>query len=69
MARIKVFKDKSQIDTDKSGKIPSPDTVRIDRAASLASRKAHLDDILDDALDETFPASDPISIDFEPPQS
>lgn len=69
MTRSKIFKDMSRIDPDESGTIPSCDTDRIDESAQSTSKKAHLDTLLDDALDETFPASDPISIDFEPPQS
>lgn len=30
--------------------------------------QAHLDDLLDEALDESFPASDPIAIRFDAPQ-
>ena len=34
-----------------------------------AKKKAHLDDLLDEALDESFPASDPPQItDPHPPQ-
>lgn len=31
-------------------------------AASAAARKRHQDDLLDEALLETFPASDPVSV-------
>src|SRR3954451_4790824 len=30
-------------------------------------RKKHLDELLDEALKETFPASDPIAVDVDPP--
>jgi hypothetical protein len=33
-----------------------------------AVEQAHLDDLLDEALDESFPASDPIAIRFDAPQ-
>jgi hypothetical protein len=31
-----------------------------------AAATAHLDELLDEALEATFPASDPIAIDVEP---
>jgi hypothetical protein len=31
------------------------------------SRKKHLDELLDEALKETFPASDPIAVDVDTP--
>jgi hypothetical protein len=30
--------------------------------------KAHLDELLDDALAQSFPASDPIAVDFDAPR-
>jgi hypothetical protein len=33
--------------------------------ATDAARAAHIDNLLDEALKETFPASDPIAIDVE----
>ncbi|MBI2738709.1 MAG: hypothetical protein HYX38_19445 [Rhodospirillales bacterium] len=38
-----------------------------DQPAAVASERRHLDDLLDQALADTFPASDPVSIDFEAP--
>jgi hypothetical protein len=37
----------------------------IDPAFGARSKAAHLDELLDEALEETFPASDPIAISFE----
>ena len=34
-----------------------------------ASEREHLEDLLDEALDEGFPASDPVAIDFKTRQS
>jgi hypothetical protein len=39
--------------------------LKIDPAFRAASGPAHLDRLLDEALEETFPASDPIAINFE----
>ena len=30
--------------------------------------KAHLDELLDQALEQSFPASDPIAVDFDAPR-
>jgi hypothetical protein len=38
-----------------------PDT----RSAPAAKDRAHLDELLDEALEETFPASDPIALHVE----
>lgn len=41
---------------------PAPDTRPVSEHAGVKrERKKHADEILDDALSETFPASDPIS--------
>jgi len=37
-----------------------------DRKPSLG--KGHLESLLDEALEESFPASDPVAIDFRAPQ-
>jgi hypothetical protein len=34
-----------------------------------ALEREHLEDLLDEALDESFPASDPVAIDFRTRQS
>jgi hypothetical protein len=34
-------------------------------AFSRSSKKQHVEDLLDEALEESFPASDPVAIDFE----
>ncbi len=34
-----------------------------------AMQREHLEDLLDQALDESFPASDPVAIDFRTRQS
>jgi len=40
---------------------------RPNQPATVASERRHLDELLDQALAETFPASDPVAIDFEAP--
>jgi hypothetical protein len=42
-----------------------------DKNAQEASRaaKAHIDELLDEALEQTFPASDPVAIDIEEHQT
>jgi hypothetical protein len=49
------------------GQPPDPNTVRRyqendDESAELDAKKQHQQDLLDEALTETFPASDPISV-------
>jgi len=56
-----------RITADESGKVLTCDAARIERPSSPASRKARIDALLDEALDESFPASDPIAISFESP--
>ena len=34
-------------------------------AFSRSSKKQHVEDLLDEALEESFPASDPVAIDFD----
>jgi hypothetical protein len=34
-------------------------------AFSQSSTKQHVEDLLDEALEESFPASDPVAIDFD----
>lgn len=41
---------------------------RMERVASNTSSRSHLDELLDKALAETFPASDPIAIEFDRPR-
>jgi hypothetical protein len=36
---------------------------------SLRAARAHLNELLDEALKETFPASDPIAVDVELPRA
>lgn len=43
-----------------------PDDTKEDRQAE-AERKNHLDELLDEALLGTFPASDPLAISIEQP--
>ncbi|WP_415183167.1 DUF6522 family protein [Phaeovulum sp.] len=51
--------------TSSHGKAPltKPVNANIQDAAAVA-RRAHLEELLDEALDESFPASDPVSISF-----
>ena len=41
--------------------MPTPENTR----KHLTAAKAHMNDLLDEALKQTFPASDPIAIDVE----
>ena len=41
---------------------PSPKSSKSDPLGRTPSSKAHEDDLLDEALDESFPASDPPSM-------
>ena len=41
--------------------MPSPENTR----KHLTAAKAHMNDLLDEALKQTFPASDPIAINVE----
>ena len=41
---------------------PIPAAVRVHRAVPRPSAASRQDELLDDALKETFPASDPISV-------
>lgn len=68
--RLTFFSDDRRvcIIADESGAILTCDTALIDRSPRLTSHNSRIDDLLDEALDETFPASDPISIDFTSPQ-
>jgi hypothetical protein len=43
----------------------SPDSKR--RRPAPASERDHLEKLLDQALADTFPASDPVALDFEAP--
>ena len=44
----------------------SPNSKHKRRAATLSDRD-HLEELLDQALADSFPASDPVAVDFESP--
>lgn len=56
-----------RIVTDDCGALLTCDIARIDRSLSPIIRKARIDALLDEALAESFPASDPIAITIEYP--
>jgi hypothetical protein len=67
MTRIKVTDDRIQLNTDDKDKILTRSAAGVEKPISPLSRVAHLDALLDEALDESFPASDPIAVNFESP--
>jgi hypothetical protein len=40
-------------------------TPRVSPRQRAAERRAHLDELLDEAIAETYPASDPVAISFD----
>jgi len=47
--------------------VPSPDTGRNERVKENREEKRLLDDALEEGLEETFPASDPVNVTQPPP--
>jgi hypothetical protein len=50
---------------DSDRKPPKDKRSPKDRSADPPSPKSHIDDLLDEALEESFPASDPVAIEVE----